>query len=73
MGTRRDGPRTDRLFTPTRAVDTSEGGLGGRVHNFTPWNDGREQGPEADTGGNPRRERVPALTRTLTRRGQGGA
>ena len=36
MGTRQDGARNDRLLTPTRALNTSEGGLGGHAHIFQP-------------------------------------
>ena len=52
MGTRQDGARNDRLLTPTRALNTSEGGLGGHAHICHPL----EQRQGTRPGGRPGRQ-----------------
>ena len=52
MGTRQDGARNDRLLTPTRALNTSEGGLGGHAHICHPL----EQRQGTKPGGRPGRQ-----------------
>ena len=69
--------RTVRVMTvclrPRARSTRQRGDWAGTPTFVTPWNNGREQSPEAVRGGSPRRERVSALMRTRAPRGQGVA